>query len=131
MYLIIFLLIAFSNSDNLGLTILYSVIIIPIGAIFAIYAGKVYCWAWLAFCQKYNPGRFASSIASATDRGIVGGYLLGGHEGAKSGFAGVLIIYISTIWIYLLKGQLYFFKYINLEKKLKDQLNQNVNLASS
>lgn len=35
-YLIIFLLIAFSNSDNLGLTILYSVIIIPIGAIFLV-----------------------------------------------------------------------------------------------
>lgn len=94
------------------------------------YAGRIYCWAWLAFCEKYYPKGLVKSLANAVNNSAIEGYILHGESGVRYGILGVVIFGFLFLAWYIIKGAYYMVKYWNLPKKeaaLKKQLEAKYN----
>ncbi len=120
------LLLSVVSSEERG-SFLVLAIFIAVSGYFAgkYFLGRLYGWAWVAFCEKYNPKSLAVSFSNATYNSAVEGYVFGGESGAKSASIGVLIVAAFMINFYIWKGTIYMIKYWNLPKKeaqLKKQL---------
>ena len=92
-----------------------------------LYLGKIYGWAWIAFCEKFNPKGLAKSLTKATHNSAIEGYVFGGSSGATAAVSGVAIIFALLLTFYIWKGMFYMIKYRNLpkkEKELKEQLEK-------
>ncbi len=88
--------------------------------------GKIYGWAWVLFCDKYNPKGLAKYVSNAAHNTAIEGYIWGGSSGAQSTSIGFLIGIILFINFYIWKGTFYMIKYRNLPQKeieLKKQLD--------
>lgn len=120
------ILFSFASSENRGTFLALAVFMGPLGFFFGKYfMGRLYGWAWVAFCEKYNPKSLAISFSDATYNSAVEGYVFGGQSGAKSASIGVLIVAAFLINFFIWKGGIYMIKYWNLPKKeqeLKKQL---------
>ncbi len=94
--------------------------------IFYFIGGRIYCWAWLAFCEKYYPKGLAKSLVNAVDNSAIEGYILHGESGVKYAVFGVFLFgFLFFAW-HIFKGGYYMIKYWNLPRKeieLKKQLD--------
>ncbi len=107
------------------------IIAAAIGILLGLFAGKIlgkmYGWAWITFCEKYNPKGLAKSLTKATHNSAVEGYIFGGSSGATAAVSGVAIVFAFLLTIYIWKGFFCMIKYYNLpkkEKELKEQLEK-------
>ncbi len=119
------LIIAVKNIGNGDIGIIEMLLFIALAVLIFWFMSKVYCWAWISFCEKYYPKGLAKSLSQAAQNSAIEGYVFGGESGAKNAAFGVLLaLLFFAIW-YILKGYIYTFKYWNLPKKeeqLKKQL---------
>ena len=65
-------------SGEISLALIFGVILFGINFLAGSFLGRTYCWAWILFCEKYNPKHLASSFAKALDNSAVYGYVYGG-----------------------------------------------------
>lgn len=115
------------NSEIRAALIITSGISVLCGIFGGRFLGKMYGWAWICFCEKYNPKGLAKSLSKATHNSAVEGYIFGGSSGATAAVSGVAIVFAFLLTFYIWKGFFYMIKYRNLpqkEKELKKQLEK-------
>lgn len=125
--LLIFALLMSNNGNNSTLLLLIFGVFLGVCGFFVgkYVLGRMYGWAWVLFCEKYNPKGLVKNVTNAAHNTAVEGYIWGGTSGAKTTSVGFLIGIILFLNVYIWKGTFYMIKYWNLPQKeieLKKQL---------
>lgn len=115
------------NSSNSKFLLLIFGVLLGVSGFFVgkFFLGKMYGWAWVLFCEKYNPKALAKNVSDAAHNTALEGYIWGGTSGAKATSVGFLVGIMLFLNVYIWKGTFYMIKYWNLpqkEAKLKKQL---------